>query len=94
MIYVVEAVRWNEAGSVSHVRWHPIELDNEKLVHGKSVVVPVEIAIEEAKRTAVHICHDGAPGSKLAVRTSPKGSLLVDGPAAPAGQTLQVMPTF
>lgn len=48
MIYAVEAVRWNDAGSVSHVRWHPIDLDNEKLVHGNSVVVPVETAIEEA----------------------------------------------
>ncbi|WPB58353.1 hypothetical protein [Xylophilus sp. GOD-11R] len=94
MIYAIEAVRRDPAGHITHVRWHEVDVIGEDIRHGDSVVVPVTVAMSEVSRSAVHVCHRGAPGCKVNVGQVRDRVSLVDFPSTPPEQRLQEMPVF
>lgn len=94
MIYAVEAVRRDEQGCITQVRWHAIDVVENELVHGPSEVVNAQTAMHQATQTAVHVCYKGAAGSQLGVSNTPKGVALVNYPHAPDAQLLENLATF
>ena len=94
VIYAIEAVRYGKNGLIDAVRWHTIEYSDGGLKKGPSEVVDARTAMRAAVEHAVHIFYDGAPGSKVGVGQTDRGTVLVDRPSTPQNQLLEQLPRF
>jgi hypothetical protein len=85
MYYVIDGVRWSGDGRISHVRWHPVRLEGDRIAHGDGELVPVVDAARACDESEVRVYVDGPTGSYFKMRACPEG--LEE--ATPAGEPLR-----
>ena len=73
MYYVIEPARWGEDGHISHVRWHTVRFDGERIRKGESTVAPVVDAAEVCQSHEVRVFVDGDAGRFFRMKACEEG---------------------
>ena len=95
MYYVIEAVRWGEDGHISHVRWHAVRFDGERVHRDASATVPVVDAAEVCRSGEVRVFVDGTAGRFFRMKAWPEGiDAEVDEAGTPLRSRMAHLPTF
>jgi hypothetical protein len=95
MYYVIEAVRWGDDGHISHVRWHTIRFDGERIVRGDSTVAPVVDAAHVCKAHEVRVFVDGDTGRFFKMQACEDGiDAEVDQAGTPLRERMAHLPVF
>ena len=95
MYYEIEAVRWDDGGHISHVRWHTVRLDGERIVRGESTVAPVVDAAEVCRSHEVRVFVDGGPGRFFRMKACDEGiDAEVDEQGTPLRERMAHLPSF
>lgn len=94
MYYVIEAVRWETPGSVSHVRWHRVTAAGLELQHDAPQVVPVVNAAEVCKSAEVRVYVDGGAGQFFKMKACADGIDAEDNEGVPLAARMGHLPTF
>lgn len=93
--YTIEAVRWGDDGHISHVRWHSVRFDGERIVRGESTVAPVVDAAEVCKSHEVRVFVRGDTGRFFRMRACEEGiDAEVDGQGTPLRDRMAHLPSF
>jgi hypothetical protein len=93
--YQIEAVRWNEAGHISHVRWHSVRFDGEQIRRGESTVAAVIDAAEQCNSHEVRVYVDGDTGHFFKMKACDEGiDAEVDEAGTPLRERMAHLPTF
>lgn len=95
MYYVIEAVRWGADGHISHVRWHTVRLDGERIDRGESTVVPVVDAARVCESNEVRVFVGGDSGRFFRMKACEEGiDAEVDERGTPLRQRMAHLPSF
>ena len=95
MYYTIEAVRWGPGGHISHVRWHTVRFDGERIVRGESTVAPVVDAAEVCSEAEVRVYVDGDAGRFFRMKACEEGiDAEVDEAGTPLRERLAHLPSF
>lgn len=95
MYYVIDAVRWGGNGHISHVKWHPVELQEEDLRSGQSTVVPVVDAAEVCGEHEVRVYVGGDVGRFFRMKACDHGlDAEVDDRGTPLRDRMAHLPAF
>ena len=95
LYYVIEAVRWGDHGHISHVRWHTVRFDGERIQRGESTVAPVVDAAEVCKSAEVRVFVDGEAGRFFRMHACEEGiDAEVDDAGTPLRERMAHLPTF
>jgi hypothetical protein len=73
MYFVIDGVRWGAGGSLTHVRWHSVDLPGTTLQHGESRLVPVVDAAKACDESEVRVYVDGAVGRSFRMKACAEG---------------------
>ena len=95
MYYVIEAIHWDPAGRVSHVRWHRVSVDaGADVRHEPAEVVAVIDAARVCRSAEVRVYVDGETGQFFKMKACPEGIDAEDHEGAPLAQRLGHLPSF
>jgi hypothetical protein len=95
MYYVIEAVRWGDDGHISHVRWHAVDFDGERILRGAASVVPVVDAAKVCKDHEVRVFVSGPAGHFFRMKACAEGiDAEVDGDGTPLRTRMAHLPVF
>ena len=95
MYYEIEAVRWGADGHVSHVRWHAVRLDGDRIDRGESIVVPVVDAARVCQAHEVRVFVGGDTGRFFRMKACEEGiDAEVDDAGTPLRQRMAHLPSF
>ena len=96
MYYVIEAVRWGENGHISHVRWHTVDFDGERILRGSPQVAPVVDAAKVCKEHEVRVFVDnGQSGRFFRMHACPEGiDAEIDEAGTPLRMRMAHLPVF
>ena len=73
MYYVIEGVRWGADGRITHVRWHPVQLDGGEVRHGPRELVAVVDAARACNEGEVRVYVDGPAGQYFKMKACAEG---------------------
>lgn len=95
MYCAIEAVRWGGDGHISHVRWHTVRFDGERILRGESMVAPVVDAAEVCRSREVRVFVDGDAGRFFRMKACDQGiDAEVDAQGTPLRERMAHLPTF
>lgn len=92
MYYVLDGVRWDEQGHITHVRWHPVRLEGDGTRHGPSELVPVVDAARACDESEVRVYVEGNVGSYFKMKACPEGIEAATSTGTPLRERLEHLP--